>query len=196
MLLLIDNYDSFTYNLAEALYRCGMSCEVRRNDEITIAEIDAMEIDGIVLSPGPKTPSEAGIMPQVIETYHRQKPILGVCLGHQGIGVFFGAKLVQAPVPVHGHTTKLLFSDHPLFDGIESPLEAMCYHSLILEDINEDVLEVTARNEDGHVMAIQHKQYPLTGFQFHPESILTKAGNQLLYNWLQFAIYQPSKLAR
>jgi anthranilate synthase/aminodeoxychorismate synthase-like glutamine amidotransferase len=191
-LLLIDNYDSFTYNLVDYLEQAGAEVIVIRNDEYSVADLTTMSFDGIVISPGPETPKQAGITLDVIDRFHQQVPILGVCLGHQAIGMYFGAQLNRAPVPVHGKTSPIFPTNpfHSIFKDIPSPFSVMRYHSLIINDLESTPLRVLATTEDQIVMAIQHEQYQLTGFQFHPESILTDVGKQLLRNWLEDA-FQP-----
>lgn len=182
-ILLLDNYDSFTYNLYDYLCQCGASCTVVRNDQMTIEELTKCHFDGIVLSPGPKRPKDAGILMQVIEQYYQQLPILGVCLGHQALGEFFGAKLVHAKAPRHGKTSLIEHQQSGIFDLLPNPMQVMRYHSLILEEL-PNCLKGIAYTTEQELMALQHQDYPLTGIQFHPESILTKEGLQLLNNWL------------
>ncbi|MBR9921420.1 MAG: aminodeoxychorismate/anthranilate synthase component II [Bacteroidetes bacterium] len=183
-LLLLDNYDSFTYNLNDYLLQLGTECKVVRNDEWKLSDFDNYPMDGLVLSPGPKAPSDAGLLMALLEKQHRQVPILGICLGHQAIGELFGAKLVRAPEPMHGKTSMVWHDDHPLFEGISSPFPVMRYHSLILQDFKETPVREIAHTQDGISMAITHDFLPITGVQFHPESIGTPSGKQLLKNWL------------
>ncbi|MCP4437922.1 MAG: aminodeoxychorismate/anthranilate synthase component II [Aureispira sp.] len=185
-ILLLDNYDSFTYNLYDYLSQCGASCRVVRNDQMTLNELAVCHFDGIVLSPGPKRPKDAGILMQVIEKYHQQLPILGVCLGHQAIGEFFGAKLVHATVPRHGKTSMITHQQTGIFAQLPNPMQVMRYHSLVLEELPNYLVGV-AHSQEQELMAIQHQKYPLTGIQFHPESILTPNGLALLNNWLKLA---------
>jgi len=183
--LVIDNYDSFTYNLVQYLGDLGTDLEVYRNDQMTMGEIEAMAPAGIVLSPGPKTPTEAGITMETIRTFSAKIPILGVCLGHQAMGEVFGGKVVRASQIMHGKTSKVLHDGRGVFQGLENPFDATRYHSLIVERASiPDCLEISATSGDGIVMGIRHKQYPCEGVQFHPESILTGQGKKLLENFL------------
>ncbi len=183
MLLLLDNYDSFTYNLYDYLCRLGIDCKVIRNNECTVAELGELPLQAIVISPGPGRPEDSGITMQVIERFHDKLPILGICLGHQALGLFFGAKLLRGPEPVHGKTSDLNHNDDTVFNGILSPFPVMRYHSLVLTGLDGTPLEIIAATADGIPMAIKHRELPLYGFQFHPESILTPDGLQLLGNW-------------
>jgi anthranilate synthase component 2 len=189
MILMIDNYDSFTYNIVQYFYDLGQEVVVKRNDEITIEDIKNMEgIDAIVISPGPCTPTEAGISVDVIKNFKGIYPILGVCLGHQSIGQAFGAKIVKAKCLMHGKTSKIHHNEKGLFEGIPNPFTAVRYHSLVIDEstLPEDI-EITARSDDGEIMAIEHKKYPIWGVQFHPESILTEYGHKLLENFLKMS---------
>jgi anthranilate synthase component 2 len=189
MILMIDNYDSFTYNIVQYFYDLGQEVVVKRNDEITIEDIKNMEgIDAIVISPGPCTPTEAGISVDVIKNFKGIYPILGVCLGHQSIGQAFGAKIVKAKCLMHGKTSKIYHNEKGLFEGIPNPFNAVRYHSLVIDEstMPEDI-EITARSDDGEIMAIEHKKYPIWGVQFHPESILTEYGHKLLENFLKMS---------
>ena len=183
MVLLIDNYDSFTYNLQDYILQLGEPCFVIRNDEISLDKIDPNSFDSIVLSPGPKTPTDAGITMAIIEKFHTTKPILGICLGHQAIGSFFGAKLEKAKMPMHGKTSVINCETHFLFHGLQKRIEVMRYHSLILKNIEQSPLKIIAQTDTNEVMAIAHKHFPIVGLQFHPESVLTKDGLQMLSNW-------------
>ena len=187
MLLLIDNYDSFTYNLSDYLQQLHENVAVYRNDSITINEIKQLRPSAIIISPGPKTPRQAGITMQVIENFHHKIPMLGICLGFQAIGEFFGAALHKADYPMHGKTSFIHHNSSALFQNVSNPFMAMRYHSLMLKNINEKEIDVQAQTDDGVPMAIKHKQYPLYGLQFHPESILTPEGLQLLKNWKTIA---------
>jgi anthranilate synthase/aminodeoxychorismate synthase-like glutamine amidotransferase len=162
----------------------GAECVVIRNDELTLDEILKLKFDALVLSPGPKTPKDAGLLPEIIEYFHDKIPVLGICLGHQGIGEFFGAELTKAPVPVHGKTSTLYHQNHTLFKGLPDHFEVMRYHSLLLKKIENTELEEIASTPTGEVMAIAHKKLPIIGVQFHPESILTEHGLQILRNWV------------
>ncbi|MCY4107509.1 MAG: aminodeoxychorismate/anthranilate synthase component II [Chloroflexi bacterium] len=186
MLLVIDNYDSFTYNLVQYLLELKQTLEVRRNDKITMDEIADLDPTAIVLSPGPCTPNEAGISLELIESLASSKPILGVCLGHQCIGQAFGGNVIRAPELMHGKTSQIHHNGESIFEGLPTPFEATRYHSLIVErDTLPEVLEVSAETEDGLIMGLRHEEYPVYGVQFHPESILTPAGKDLLRNYLE-----------
>lgn len=183
-ILLLDNYDSFTYNLADYLSQNGASPIVKRNDAITLAEIRNLKIAAIVISPGPKRPEDAGITMDLIHHFHAILPILGVCLGYQALGAYFGASVVRSPLPQHGKTSKIDHNSSGLFKNIPSPTEVMRYHSLNIAEI-PTILEMTAFTQlTNEPMALQHKTLPLAGVQFHPESVLTPHGKQLLANWL------------
>lgn len=188
MILLLDNYDSFTYNLYQALAELGAEVEVIRNDKITVADIEARldEIQGIVVSPGPCTPTEAGISVELIESLAPKVPILGVCLGHQSIGQAFGADVVLAPELKHGKTSEIIHDGQGIYQDVPNPFIATRYHSLIIDpDTLPEEFEITAHSEDGIIQGIRHKEYPLEGVQYHPESILTVVGNDLLRNFLE-----------
>ena len=186
MILLIDNYDSFTYNLYQYLSELGAEVEVARNDKITIEDIDQMEPEKIVISPGPKTPSEAGVSIPTVKHFAGEIPILGVCLGHQAIGEAFGGVVEYAGEIVHGKTSVVHHDGKGVFAGLPEPFEAIRYHSLAIRpDTMPDVLEVSARSESGVIMGVRHREYLLEGVQFHPESILTGVGKQLLKNFLE-----------
>jgi anthranilate synthase/aminodeoxychorismate synthase-like glutamine amidotransferase len=185
MLLLIDNYDSFTYNLYQYLAELGAEPLVRRNDEITVAEAEALHPTHLVLSPGPCTPREAGVCVALIQALGPRIPTLGVCLGHQCIGVAFGGVVTRAPAPVHGKVSQIIHRGVCVFRGLPSPFAATRYHSLIVERTTLPTdLEVTAETDDGLVMGLRHRAYPIQGVQFHPESILTREGKRLLANFL------------
>ena len=188
MLLLIDNYDSFTFNLFHYLGELGADVLVKRNDELTADEALAMGADGIVLSPGPCTPNEAGICLDLIRAAGGRMPILGVCLGHQAIGQAYGGHVVRAPEPMHGKLSRIHHNGKSVFRGLNNDFEATRYHSLILApDSIPQSLEVTATTADGVIMGVMHKQHPVHGVQFHPESIASKNGHALLQNFLQIA---------
>ena len=191
MLLMIDNYDSFTYNLVQYLGELGQDVQVHRNDQITLAEIAALKPERIVISPGPCTPNEAGVSVPAIREFAGKIPLLGVCLGHQSIGQAFGGKIVHAREIMHGKTSMIHHKDVGVFKGLENPFEATRYHSLVIEkDSIPDCLEITAWTEtaDGkldEIMGVRHKTLPIEGVQFHPESILTRHGHDMLRNFLE-----------
>ena len=187
-LLVIDNYDSFTYNLVHFLGDLGATSQVFRNDKITLDEIEAIAPEAIVLSPGPATPNEAGICLSLIDRFQSTMPILGVCLGHQAIGQALGGDVVRAPELMHGKTSKINHSGKGLFRGLNSGFEATRYHSLTVKpETLPESLEVTATTDDGLIMGLQHKTLPLHGVQFHPESIASENGHALLQNFLNLA---------
>ena len=189
MFLLIDNYDSFTYNLFHFLGELGATVEVRRNDKITVAEALALAPEGIIISPGPCDPDRAGICLDLVKEAAGKLPILGVCLGHQAIGQAFGAKVVRAPMPMHGKLSDVAHRGRGVFAGLPSPISVTRYHSLTLdpESFPHDRLEATAETEDGVIMGLQHRELPLHGVQFHPESIASEKGHALLRNFLDLA---------
>ncbi len=185
MILLIDNYDSFVYNLARYVNELGFETRVVRNSAISLEEIKALSPSHLIISPGPCTPNEAGISLAAIQEFAETLPILGVCLGHQALGQAFGAKVIRAKRPMHGKASLIEHVQKGVFVGIENPLPVARYHSLIVSEENfPGDLEITARCERGEIMALQHRQYPLVGLQFHPESILTSSGYALLKNFL------------
>ncbi|MBA2391423.1 MAG: aminodeoxychorismate/anthranilate synthase component II [Ktedonobacteraceae bacterium] len=185
MLLLIDNYDSFTYNLYQYLAELGAEIQVYRNDQVTIAEIERLRPRQIVISPGPRTPAEAGLSCEIIATFGPHVPILGVCLGHQAIGQVYGGHVVRAPEPMHGKTSLIYHQGQGVLHNLPRPFEANRYHSLIVERASLPAdLEVTAETADGLIMGLRHRRYHVEGVQFHPESILTHAGKDLLRNFL------------
>ncbi len=187
MILIIDNYDSFTYNLVHLVGRHTEDLEVVRNDALTVEEVEAMAPDGILISPGPGRPAEAGITEPVIERLGATTPILGVCLGHQAIGEVFGGRVTHAPTLMHGKTSRIRHDGRSVFAGVEQDFEATRYHSLVVarEGFPEDVLEISAETDDGTIMGLRHRRYPIEGIQFHPESVMTTAGPRLIENWLQ-----------
>ena len=191
MLLMIDNYDSFTYNVVQYLAELGADVHVYRNDEITVAEIEALNPERLVISPGPCTPNEAGVSMEVIRHFAGKLPILGVCLGHQAIGQVYGGDVIRAGRVMHGKVSPVFHSDQGIFRGLSNPLKATRYHSLVIDkNTLPDCLEVTAwtRNEDGSVeeiMGVRHKTLPIEGVQFHPESIMTEQGHELFRNFLR-----------
>jgi anthranilate synthase/aminodeoxychorismate synthase-like glutamine amidotransferase len=187
MILVIDNYDSFTYNLVHLVGRHTDDLEVVRNDALTVDEVRERQPDGILISPGPGRPADAGITEPVIRALGDSTPILGVCLGHQAIGEVFGGRVTHAPTLMHGKTSPVHHDGRTVFEGLEQDFEATRYHSLIVErqSIDEDELEISAETEDGLVMGFRHRRYPIEGIQFHPESVMTNAGPQLIANWLR-----------
>lgn len=188
MILMIDNYDSFTYNLVQYLECLNEEVAVVRNDAISISEIIAMAPEMIVLSPGPCTPNEAGICQAVVTELKDKFPILGICLGHQTIGQMFGGKVVRAIEPVHGKVHAISHTGQGVFKGLNQPLNVTRYHSLVVErESLPDCLEITAETSDGQIMGLRHKSLPIEGVQFHPEAILTEQGMELLQNFLAFA---------
>jgi anthranilate synthase component 2 len=191
MMIMIDNYDSFTYNLVQYLGELGADVQVHRNDQITLAQIEQLQPERIMISPGPCTPNEAGVSMDVIRHFAGKLPILGVCLGHQSIGQVFGGKVVHARQIMHGKTSMIYHTDQGVFKGLENPYEATRYHSLVIEKQSlPDCLEITAwtQHEDGsfdEIMGVRHKEMVIEGVQFHPESILTQHGHALLKNFLE-----------
>ncbi|HNT73425.1 MAG TPA: aminodeoxychorismate/anthranilate synthase component II [Anaerolineae bacterium] len=185
MILVIDNYDSFTYNLVQYLGELGAEMTVRRNDAITLDEIRAMQPSAIVISPGPGTPDDGGVSVDIIREFHATTPILGVCLGHQCIGAAFGGTVDRADRLMHGKTSAVYHYGTDVFEGVPSPFTAMRYHSLLVQEPLPDCLTATAFTTDGEVMALHHKTAPLVGVQFHPESILTEHGKTILKNFLE-----------
>jgi len=185
MILMIDNYDSFTYNLVQYLGQLGEEVAVYRNDAISLSRIDTMKPEAIFLSPGPCTPREAGITVEVIRTFHREVPLMGVCLGHQSISYAFGGHVIRAERIMHGKTSPVLHDGRTLFSGLGNPFTAGRYHSLIVEREGlPDCLEVSAETAEGEIMGLRHRHYPVEGIQFHPESILTPSGKRILKNFL------------
>ncbi len=195
MLLMIDNYDSFTYNLVQYFGELGEEIKVFRNDKITLTEIDNLNPQKIVISPGPGRPADAGISLNIIKRFKDRYPILGVCLGHQCIGEAFGAKITRAPRIMHGKMSVIFHNNRKLFKGIPNPFEATRYHSLIVEKSSLPAsLKITAHTKQGEIMGIRHKKYFVEGIQFHPESILTRQGKQILKNFLDMSeIFWKSK---
>lgn len=186
MIMVIDNYDSFTYNLVQYLGELGEEVQVFRNDEITIPEIEALAPDHILISPGPCTPNEAGISLELLQHFKGVIPIFGVCLGHQAIGQAFGGNVIRAERLMHGKTSPIHHNGTSVFEGMESPFTATRYHSLIVErESLPDCLEITAETAEGEIMALRHKEYPIEGVQFHPESIITDHGHTMLRNFLK-----------
>ncbi len=193
MLLLLDNYDSFTYNLYDYFLQCGADVEVVRNDELDINTV-LSKYEGIIISPGPGIPLQAGCTMQILEKFSEKLPILGVCLGLQAIGQFYGAHLTKAHYPMHGKVSEVQFQkDHPLFNTIKSPLQVCRYHSLVIQELEGLPLNILATTEAGEVMAIEHQSLPIWAVQFHPESILTPQGLTLIRNWLSCFSLQHTK---
>ncbi len=189
MLLMIDNYDSFTYNLVQYLGEIGEDIKVFRNDKITIHEIERLNPERIVISPGPCTPKEAGVSVELIKHFSGKVPLLGVCLGHQAIGAAFGGEIVRAQRLMHGKTSMINHDGKTIFEGLPNPFEATRYHSLVIKkETLPDCLKITAWTDIGEIMGVRHKEFIVEGVQFHPESILTKVGKDLLRNFLQLII--------
>ena len=185
---LIDNYDSFTFNLVHFLGELGADVKVWRNDELSVADAMGQDADAIVLSPGPCTPNEAGICLDLVREASASTPILGVCLGHQTIGQAFGGEVVRAPLPMHGKVSRVSHAARGLFRGINGPFQATRYHSLVIERRNApEALEITAESDDGLIMAVAHRELPVHGVQFHPESIASEHGRTILRNFLDLA---------
>jgi anthranilate synthase/aminodeoxychorismate synthase-like glutamine amidotransferase len=191
MILVIDNYDSFTYNLVQHLGELGAQLHVVRNDQITLAEIEQLAPERIVISPGPCTPNEAGISLDVFKYFAGRLPILGVCLGHQAMGQAFGGNVIRAPYLMHGKTSQILHDGRTVFAGLDNPFTATRYHSLIVErESLPPVLEVSATTSDGLIMGLRHREFVCEGVQFHPESIMTAAGKRLLQNFLNLPTHK------
>ena len=184
MIIVIDNYDSFTYNLVQYLGEMGHELRVFRNNRVTLEEIEALRPSHIVISPGPGAPQDAGISEKVVQAFHKTIPIFGVCLGHQAIGEVFGGKIVRAPSLMHGKTSPIFHDSKTVFRGLPQGFPATRYHSLVVTDIPA-CLEVSAQTQDGIVMGLRHRDYPTEGIQFHPESIMTVVGKQLLANFME-----------
>ncbi|HEY6444863.1 MAG TPA: aminodeoxychorismate/anthranilate synthase component II [Acidobacteriaceae bacterium] len=186
MVFVLDNYDSFTFNLVQYMGELGAEIEVRRNDELSVDEVAALQPDRILLSPGPCTPHEAGISIELIRAMAGKVPILGVCLGHQAIGAAFGGNVVRAPKLMHGKTSQVDHDGKTIFAGIASPMTCTRYHSLIVEEKGLPAnLEISARTADGTIMGLRHRRFPVEGVQFHPESVLTDDGKRLIQNFLE-----------
>jgi anthranilate synthase/aminodeoxychorismate synthase-like glutamine amidotransferase len=185
VILLIDNYDSFTFNLAQYLGELGAQTVVRRNDEVSIPEIERMQPERIVISPGPGRPEDAGVTVEAIRTFGARIPVLGVCLGHQGIGLAFGGAVVRAGELMHGKVSAVHHDGKGVFKGVSQPFTAGRYHSLVVAEPVPDQLEIAARTEDGTIMGVRHRTAPIHGVQFHPESVLTPEGRKLLRNFLE-----------
>ncbi len=185
VLLLLDNFDSFTYNLFDYFRQLGAAVEVRRN-HVSLAEIQALPLRGIVLSPGPGTPENAGVMPSVIQHYHDKLPMLGICLGHQALGQFFGAQVSKALKPMHGKISEITCAKDPIFAGLPSKINVVRYHSLVVNDCPAALVPL-AQTAAGELMAFRHEQWPLYALQFHPEAALTEHGLAMLKNWLEIS---------
>lgn len=186
MLLMIDNYDSFTYNIVQYFGELGEDVHTVRNDEISLAQIAALNPDRICVSPGPKSPKDAGVSVELLKEFAGKKPILGVCLGHQAIGEAFGGKIIRARQVMHGKTSKIAHTGEGVFKGLPSPFTVIRYHSLAIERASlPSCLEVTAWTDDGEIMGVRHKQFDIEGVQFHPESILSEHGHAMLKNFLE-----------
>jgi len=193
MTLVIDNYDSFTYNLVQYLGEMGEELEVRRNDKITLDEIAALKPDRILISPGPCTPSEAGVSVPLIERFAGEIPILGVCLGHQSIGQAFGGDVIRNYRVLHGKVSPIRHFDRGIFQGLPNPVTATRYHSLVIKrETLPACLEITAETEEGEIMGVRHREYAVEGVQFHPESVMTADGKEMLRNWLSESSSNPS----
>ena len=184
MVLLIDNFDSFTFNLVDYLYRSGVECRVVRNN-VNPVEIDFTGITGLMLSPGPETPSKSGFLFSYIEKFHKMLPILGICLGHQAIGEYFGATLVKAIKPMHGKISNIIIDKDPLFDSMPGKIDVVRYNSLVVKDLPE-TLKCIATTSEGEIMALRHNHLPIWGLQFHPEAALTQGGLIMLKNWISY----------
>jgi anthranilate synthase/aminodeoxychorismate synthase-like glutamine amidotransferase len=185
MILVIDNYDSFTYNLVQYLGELGHELRVFRNNRVTLDEISSLKPSHIVISPGPGAPRDAGLSEEIIQTFHKSTPILGVCLGHQAIGEVFGGKIVRAPTLMHGKTSAIHHDSKTVFKGLPQGFPATRYHSLVVTDIPA-CLEVSAQTQEGVVMGLRHREYRVEGIQFHPESIMTVVGKKLLANFMEY----------
>lgn len=187
MILLIDNYDSFTYNLYQYMGIFHRDIQVVRNDKITVEEIQKLQPERIVLSPGPKSPADAGICMDVVQEFYDKVPILGICLGHQSIGAAFGAEIIHAKELMHGKQSRITHSGRGIFQGIPSPVQVARYHSLAVDEktLSPD-FEILARTDDGEIMAMEHKKYPVIGIQFHPESVFTEHGKKMIENFLNY----------
>ncbi len=188
MILMIDNYDSFTYNLVQYLGQLGADVQVRRNDETTLEEVDHLEPRAIFISPGPCSPKEAGLAVDIVRRFYKTTPIMGVCLGHQAIGYAFGGEVVRAPRVMHGKTSPVINDGRTIFKGLPNPFTAGRYHSLIVDRATlPSCLEISAETAEGEIMGIRHVEHPVEGVQFHPESILTPQGKRIVKNFLELA---------
>jgi len=197
MILMIDNYDSFTYNLVQYLQQMGREVAVYRNDEITVADIENMDVEAIFLSPGPCSPREAGVTVDIIRHFHQTIPIMGVCLGHQAIGYAFGGEVVRADKVMHGKTSPIRSDGKTIFQGLPDSFTVGRYHSLIVKrDTLPSCLEVTAETAEGEIMGLRHREYPVEGIQFHPESILTPQGKRIIRNFLNLVDNSEKRYAQ
>jgi anthranilate synthase/aminodeoxychorismate synthase-like glutamine amidotransferase len=195
MVLMIDNYDSFTYNLVQYLGQLGAEVAVHRNDEVSIGEIERMDPEAIFLSPGPCTPQKAGITVEVIRHFHKTLPILGVCLGHQAIGYAFGAEVVRADRLMHGKTSPVFNDGRTIFRGLPNPFPAGRYHSLLVRrETLPPLFEISAETKEGEIMGLRHCDYPVEGVQFHPESVLTPSGKRILRNFLELNLREKERM--
>jgi anthranilate synthase component 2 len=186
MILVIDNYDSFTYNLVQLVGKMEQDIRVIRNKDMTVDEIAKLTLRGIIISPGPGRPEHAGVAVEVVRRLGATIPILGICLGHQAVGVAFGARIIHAPSIMHGRTSEVTHSGETILRSVSNPLNVGRYHSLVLSPEQfPDELKITARTQDGIIMGVKHRKYPIEGIQFHPESVLTQEGEQILHNWLE-----------
>jgi anthranilate synthase/aminodeoxychorismate synthase-like glutamine amidotransferase len=192
VILFVDNFDSFSNLLVSYLQQCGATCLIKRNNDLNIDQLSKMPVKAIVISPGPQTPGKSGGLNGLIGYYHDKLPILGICLGHQAIAQFFGATIIKGRLPVHGKTTMVTHDYHPVFHDVPNPFMAMRYHSLEVRGIENTEITGIAHSEDGVIMGICHRNLPLTGLQFHPESILTKPGFQIIKNWISIH-YKPEQ---
>jgi para-aminobenzoate synthetase component II len=193
-ILVVDNYDSFVFNLVQYLGQLGVDCDVRRNDEVTVDEALALDPAGLLLSPGPGTPERAGVCMQIIKDVGGRRPIFGVCLGHQAFGAAYGATVTRAPELLHGKTSLVTHTGVGVLAGLPDPLVATRYHSLaVVEETLPPEIEVTGRTESGVVMAMRHRELPIEGVQFHPESVLTQGGHLMLANWLAMCGFPEAK---
>lgn len=188
MFLMIDNYDSFVYNLIRYFEELNEEVIIYRNDKITLSEIEEMDLEGIIISPGPKSPKESGLSLEVINRFKGQIPILGICLGHQCIGYYFGGEIIKGNEPIHGKVSYITHNNNEIFKNIKNPLKVTRYHSLVINDENiPRVLEVSSRSEDGVIMGVKHKEYHIYGLQFHPEAEMTEEGHKLLKNFIDIS---------
>ncbi len=197
MILIVDNYDSFTYNLVHLVAQAHPAVKVVRNDAITVEDVRALQPDGILISPGPGRPADAGVSEDVIRAFGKRIPILGICLGHQAIGTVYGGRITYAPALMHGKTSAVFHDGKTLFEGVSQGFTATRYHSLVVDRTGLPLdLEVSAETEDGVIMGLRHRVHPVEGLQFHPESLLTSVGPTLIANWLKHAHAHPAPTPR